>query len=370
MSEREPTRRGVLAVAAAMAADLILPAPAEARKRSVPEKIADASDLPPFDPRYKNVRDELTTYQRRLRDPDTIRALTEPAYTRAAIQVVEQHPRVRFDMLDPKVQEHVREYVDRTTLWLGKRNGVPAIARLNANDPSQPDIQRGSAGGNAGFVRKEDRYFLATNAHVIQAIDPRPEVTETLTGPLGIDAAFYEISVSIIQELGLRTEDAIDLDESIPGDDNPHGRTVAYGGFDPDDGRKAAHITAGGRKEFLGVAFHIGNLTSSFAVQEILDSEDEIDRQSYAIPLPYKEAFRRDPFNPQEQRPINGVSGGPMFSISKKGDVTWFGNVYAATQTKRARNGKSHDLLLFHTREQFRKAFVPERIFDARPLFE
>lgn len=149
----------------------------------------------------------------------------------------------------------VREYFDKRSVWI-RRSGnelkmyAPGKVKIGFNSLIEESAY--SSYGNGIMMRSGKHLYIATNLHVIEAVDPRSDysvLAKSLDGP---DVGFYEITEASIRRLGLDPRDAIDVASPVPAQKNRNGNIILGRSFDPDRSKGVSRIP-GGFKEFFGI---------------------------------------------------------------------------------------------------------------------
>jgi|GEM_PF-3677407 len=214
-------------------------------------------------------RTALDTYQTRLR--------TEPQLlgNAATLRNLADHPECFFDMLNDETKQRIRDITDKRNVWLTKGIANPTTQALGSIQ--QESIRRSAQEeyGQGVAVQQGGKYFLVTNLHIVNAIDPRSQVRVAAGSLGGDDVGFYEISKENLRRIGVNLRYVEDLDAPLPQDFKLQGAPVVSRAFDPDASEPFGPRIETGVKEEFGIANHAAWLSdrvapNSAARQELL----------------------------------------------------------------------------------------------------
>lgn len=302
--------------------------PEEAKKM---EQMGEFADL--IKPKHEGVALKLAAHQKKLRSPSFRAVQANPEQAKRAVKEgVFDHPETRFDMLSDSVQDEIRDFYNRSTVWMvriGNENTITVqrSGRLIGKELSNAMQRSARDNSSQGIVvRRGNQYYIATNMHGIKQLYPDPVIQQKaamLEKQADTDIAYLKVSLNQLISFGVHPKDAIDIDDQLPQNFDLNGALVFCRGFDPDafGNNPPQNPDPTGFKGWLGLANRMEAGMWNGVKKEIGETYDHLSRKGYVFPIPKGEAKRRDSIvDPSTTSPkpkymyAQGMSAGPVGS--------------------------------------------------------
>lgn len=260
MTRREAMRAGLFAAIAAAAGN-IGTAEAQTKKAALSSwnpEVLPTSDFDRMLDRGEHMtywRKQLENFQARLRSPETRKILTDDTEYLRSLRLVHDHPPCFFEMTNEETREMVRDYFAKRNVLIAQhsgKNGIFAPTRA-VNFKEFVEMSGKWDYGNGVVLRRGDRYFIATNAHVIAGGDIRERVKDEARRLGPPDVAFYEADARALRQMGVDPQDAIDVAEPVPADKTRLGTPIFSRPFDSDKVPGKELRVPQGFKEWFGM---------------------------------------------------------------------------------------------------------------------
>lgn len=201
-------------------------------------------------------KDQLKKFQASLRSPETQKSFQNPAEgALTERRMLRDYPPCFFDMLNEKSKLEVRRYfAERSIVLISDGKDMRGVAPARVTNKAEfVKSTRGWKYGNGIVLRKGEQFFIATNAHVIEVIDPDAAARTRAQKMPPPDVAFYAVSADALRKMGIDPAHAIDVAKPIPSRKSKLGTPIFSMPFDPDMYKNGTPRIPSGTKEWFGL---------------------------------------------------------------------------------------------------------------------